>query len=83
VDPEEVASYLRDLLTTLTRDVDRGRALLHKHVGHIVLKLHIEGGSKYYEAKGRFDLSTVIELFVPQNEKAPGEGGQEVSVLRF
>ena len=58
--PTVIESYLNDLLGVLEVDPTRGRELLAKHLGPVVMTPEQSGTERFYRATGAFNLSVAI-----------------------
>jgi hypothetical protein len=76
-DAEEVVGYLDDLLGSLTASPEKGREVLRRYVGSVVMHPDVDGDRRAYRATGAFDLAVLIGQDLgpgtkrARNEKTP------------
>lgn len=67
--PRFIESYLQDLLETLEGNPVRGRELLAKHLGPVVMTPERQGPERWYKVTGAFNLSVALKGSTPASDE--------------
>ncbi len=79
-DVTSATDFLQNLLDTLSADVETARALLHTHLGTILMTPKQEGQRRYYLATAGIDVSAALEERAAEESLIEELRGQDLNL---